>query len=83
MDDATTPLTGPSSTAVEECEQERQHLRAKAATRPVINQAMGILMATHGCSEDEAFKMLSTASQRSNRKLRDIAKCIVDDAQDE
>jgi GAF domain-containing protein len=48
------------------------------ASRSVIDMAKGILMAQNGCSPDEAFTMLSQASQRSNRKLRDLARAIVD-----
>ena len=48
------------------------------ASRSVIDMAKGILMAQNGCSPDEAFTMLSHASQRSNRKLRDLARAIVD-----
>jgi hypothetical protein len=38
---------------------------------------MGILMADGGRSPDEAFQLLTRASQRENRKLRDIAMEIV------
>lgn len=48
------------------------------ASRSVIDMAKGILMAQNGCSPDEAFTMLSQASQRSNRKLRDLARAIVE-----
>ena len=48
------------------------------ASRSVIDMAKGILMAQNGCSPDEAFTMLSKASQRSNRKLRDLARAIVE-----
>ena len=47
------------------------------ASRSVIDMAKGILMAQNRCTPDEAFTMLSHASQRSNRKLRDIAAAIV------
>jgi GAF domain-containing protein len=47
------------------------------ATNREIGAAVGILMATHGISQDDAFDMLSKASQRLNRKLRDIATGIV------
>jgi len=49
------------------------------ATNREIGAAVGILMATHGISQDDAFAMLSKASQRLNRKLRDIATSIVRD----
>jgi len=34
-------------------------------------------MATHNISQEQAFDLLSKASQRLNRKLRDIATGIV------
>jgi GAF domain-containing protein len=47
------------------------------ATNREIGAAVGILMATHRISADEAFDLLSKSSQRLNRKLRDIAGGIV------
>jgi response regulator NasT len=67
---------------LEDCRDEVRDLRAALVTRPVIDQAKGMLMAKHGCSPEEAFQMLAEASQRCNRKLRDIAKAMVDGAQD-
>jgi GAF domain-containing protein len=49
--------------------------------RAVIEQAKGVLMATGGRNADEAFQLLVRASQRENRKLRDIATELVDRAQ--
>lgn len=46
-------------------------------TNREIGAAVGILMATHGISQGDAFDLLSQASQRLNRKLRDIAAGIV------
>jgi GAF domain-containing protein len=57
-----------------------QHLRIAAESRAVIDQARGILMARHHCSPDEAFAMLRTTSQRSNRKIRDLARELVEEA---
>jgi AmiR/NasT family two-component response regulator len=34
----------------------------------------------HGCTADEAFTLLVDASQRTNRKLRDVAVAIVKQA---
>lgn len=48
--------------------------------RAVIEQAKGMIMAAQGMDEDQAFEVLTRASQRENRKLRDIAKRMVDDA---
>ena len=47
------------------------------ATNREIGAAVGILMATHNISQEQAFDLLSKASQRLNRKLRDIATGIV------
>jgi GAF domain-containing protein len=52
-------------------------LEVGLATNREIGAAVGILMATHHISQDEAFDLLSKASQRLNRKLRDIATGIV------
>jgi AmiR/NasT family two-component response regulator len=48
------------------------------ASRDLIGQAKGILMAREGCSADQAFDMLRRASQRLNQKLRDVAEQIVE-----
>lgn len=50
------------------------------ASRAVIEQAKGILMARQQLNADEAFEVLSKASQAANRKLRDIAQAMVDGA---
>jgi hypothetical protein len=42
-----------------------------------IGQALGIMMDRLAVTEDEAFTRLRMASQRSHRKLRDIAEEIV------
>jgi hypothetical protein len=47
------------------------------ASRQVIGQAVGLLMAQRRCTGDEAFELLKSASQRSNEKLRDIARQLV------
>ncbi|MGY1811223.1 ANTAR domain-containing protein [Blastococcus sp. SYSU D00820] len=55
-----------------------EHLDTAMRTRAVIEQAKGILMSQRRCDAAEAFNLLAAASQRSNRKLRDIAQAIVD-----
>ena len=66
---------------LDKCREEVVDLRAALETQPVIDQAKGLLIAEHGCSADEAFGMLAAASQRHNRKVRDIARAMVDGAQ--
>ncbi|MEV6650963.1 ANTAR domain-containing protein [Streptomyces sp. NPDC051219] len=46
-------------------------------SRPVIDQASGILMHVLGCGADEAFATLRRISQRTNRKLADVAEAVV------
>ena len=52
-------------------------LRTVMLSRALIEQAKGILMERHKITEDEAFTMLTRASQRSNTKLRDVAAELV------
>jgi len=67
--------------AVAEATTLAGQMREAMRSRAVIDMAKGILMAQRRCSPDEAFSMLSHASQRNNRKLRDIAAGIVDGVQ--
>lgn len=52
-------------------------LQHAIASRAVIEQAKGILMAREAISGDKAFDILVRASQRENRKLREIAQDLV------
>jgi len=57
--------------------QVNDQLRQAVATRDVIGAAKGILMQSQSCTRDEAFDILRRASQRENRKLREIAEEVV------
>jgi AmiR/NasT family two-component response regulator len=57
-------------------QEEVEQLRQAIASRPVIDQARGILMATHGCTSDQAWHILRETSQLSNTKLRDVAAAV-------
>ena len=59
-------------------EQARQNLEIALTTRGVIDQAKGVLMARTGRSADEAFESLRRASQRTNRKVFDLAQEIIE-----
>ena len=52
------------------------NMDAAIATRDLIGQAKGIIMASLGCSPDHAFELLVKQSQAENRKLVDIAAGI-------
>lgn len=58
--------------------EQARNMRLAMESRAVIEQAKGVLMAQRGVDADEAFDLLREASQRYNRKLRDIARGIVD-----
>jgi GAF domain-containing protein len=55
-----------------------RQLQVAMASRATIEQAKGILMAQSRVGPDAAFDMLRSASQRENRKLRDIALDLVE-----
>ena len=52
-------------------------LRQAVATREIIGEAKGILMESQHCTRDQAFDILRRASQRENRKLRELAEELV------
>jgi len=53
--------------------QQEQHLRSAMDSRDLIGQAKGILMERYKITGSEAFTMLVHASNRTNRKMADIA----------
>ncbi|MET9800613.1 GAF and ANTAR domain-containing protein [Streptomyces sp. NPDC006368] len=53
------------------------HLATALRSRPVIDQAGGIVMHALGCDADEAHAVLRRVSQLTNRKLADVAGGIV------
>ena len=71
------PEDRPVHTALDDCQEEVDDLRAALESRPVIDQAKGVLVARHGCTPDKAFELLARASQRENRKVRDLAADVV------
>ena len=59
----------------------REHaaqMEAALSSSRMIGAAIGIIMASRLVSQNEAFDILKQASQRSNRKLRDLASEIVE-----
>ena len=59
------------------CADQNDQLRSSIVSRAVIDQALGVIMATERCSQDKAFALLRRASQSANVKLRDLANTIV------
>ena len=56
---------------------EADNLAIALSTNRDIGVAVGIVMANHALNRDEAFALLSRASQSSNRKLHEIALEVV------
>jgi GAF domain-containing protein len=57
--------------------EQARNMRLAMDSRAVIEQAKGVLMAQRHVDSDQAFEILREASQRYNRKLREIAEGIV------
>ncbi|CCG01091.1 GAF and ANTAR domain-containing protein [Blastococcus saxobsidens] len=57
--------------------EQARNMRIAMESRAVIEQAKGVLMAQRHVDPEQAFEILREASQRYNRKLRDIAAGIV------
>jgi GAF domain-containing protein len=53
--------------------EDLTQLRTAMTSRALIEQAKGVLMERHKITEDEAFTMLTHASQRTKKNLRDVA----------
>ncbi len=57
--------------------RRESQLSEALATRKVIGQAIGLVMARYRISEERAFQFLVRASSTSNTKLREIAREVV------
>lgn len=68
--------TGAGETAA--LRAEVAGLRQALSSHPVIDMARGIVMATAGCTPEEAWRVLVDVSQHTNVKLREIARQIVE-----
>lgn len=56
--------------------QRTDQLRRALASRDLIGQAKGVLMARHGITADEAFRLLRRASQNLNCKITVVAETV-------
>jgi len=61
--------------------EQARNMRLAMESRAVIEQAKGVLMAQRRVDAEQAFEILREASQRYNRKLREIAVGIVESTQ--
>jgi len=63
--------------ALKQAENQVAHLHVALGSNRQIGAAIGILMAEHKITDEQAFDMLRTASQHTHRKLRDIADDVL------
>jgi hypothetical protein len=78
MDNLNTTPSDPSTKRSTPSKPERSPSGWKSTTRP--NTAPGIVMADRRCTAEEAFRILVKVSQDTNRKLRDVATTLVNQA---
>ncbi|GAA1887341.1 hypothetical protein GCM10009837_06280 [Streptomyces durmitorensis] len=78
------PPDAPSCPTTGHVEQDPRvelgQLRRAMRTRPVIDMARGVLMASFGLSADDAWDVLVSVSQNTNTKLHVVAAELVDAA---
>ncbi|MGP4006696.1 ANTAR domain-containing protein [Streptomyces sp. 4N124] len=70
----TQPMEDALSEGQEDLRNEVAQLRRAMRTRPVIDQATGILMATFSLSAEDAWAVLVAVSQNTNTKLYQVAE---------
>lgn len=72
-------IAGSISIALKLAEQVQlnEDLRKALASRSVIDQAIGVIMAENRCDREMAFDVLRHASHNRNVKLRDVAADLV------
>jgi GAF domain-containing protein len=63
--------------SLQDAQQLSTQLKEALTSRDVIGQAKGILIAQGAAGEEDAFRMLASASQRSNVKLHEVARQII------
>lgn len=79
VEDRTLALMLASLAAVAvDASRHQAQLRAAIQSRQTIGEAIGMIRAESGASRDDAFAMLSSASQRLNVKLRDLASEVTE-----
>jgi transcriptional regulator with GAF, ATPase, and Fis domain len=69
-----------NTTVLHSSQAMAMQMQEAMASRAVIEQAKGLLMGQRRCDADEAFDILRRLSQDTNRKLRDVAKALIDTA---
>ncbi|MER5214266.1 ANTAR domain-containing protein [Streptomyces sp. NPDC002838] len=71
------------TTPVVELRARNEQLGRALASRAVIDQARGMVMALAPCSSERAWDLLVDVSQHRNLKLRDVTAALVATTKDE
>jgi uroporphyrinogen-III synthase len=58
-------------------QEETAQMRRQLETRKLVERAKGILQASHGLTEEEAYLRLRNESRRMRRPMRDLAEAII------
>ena len=76
-DEVLARLFGTQAGAVLADASRAEQLRQAMVTRDRIGQAKGILMERHRITADQAFAVLAEYSQRTNRRLAEVAVTLL------
>ncbi|GKQ38475.1 ANTAR domain-containing protein [Streptomyces sp. A012304] len=68
---------GTRDAAVARLEQENAQLRHAVDSHATVDQAIGVLVATHRLPPAAGFEVLREASQHTNIKLHTVAKNLI------
>ncbi|MBT2567832.1 GAF and ANTAR domain-containing protein [Arthrobacter sp. ISL-85] len=66
------------SVRIHTAQNRADDLEAALESRTAINLACGVIMAQNRCSQEEAMEILTKVSSNRNRKLRDVAKELIE-----
>ncbi|MHC6228514.1 GAF and ANTAR domain-containing protein [Arthrobacter sp. MMS24-T111] len=66
------------SVRIDTARNRADDLEAALESRTAINLACGVIMAQNRCSQQEAMDILTKVSSNRNRKLRDVAKELIE-----
>jgi hypothetical protein len=66
-----------NATAYHQAQRTASQLKDAVVTRPVVDQAKGILMHALGCDADEALRYLRRESQRRHVKVTEVAARVI------
>ncbi|WP_413755448.1 ANTAR domain-containing protein [Streptomyces sp. MMBL 11-3] len=71
-------VEGPAAERVEELQDENAQLQEAVRSHAVVDQAIGVVIALGRLTPDQGWRVLREISQRTNVKLRDVARLLID-----